>query len=101
MYHPKLRLDSATLPERPATDLGSQLTAELQASNRFSEDCRIEVSVAGRTAILRGEVTSASERDLAELVVGFEPGISNVKNELAVAKSPASPQPAPAAPDSR
>ena len=41
--------------------------------------------MAGRTAILRGEVTSARERDLAELAALVEPGISAVKNELVVA----------------
>ncbi|MHB9080346.1 MAG: hypothetical protein ACYC3X_22965 [Pirellulaceae bacterium] len=38
----------------------------------------------GRTATLRGEVPSAADRDLAELLLTFEPGISTIQNELRV-----------------
>jgi hypothetical protein len=99
MYPPQLQLGFA-LPERELTELGTRLAEELQGSSRFSEQCRFEVSVAGRTAILRGEVTSARERDLAELVVLIEPGISRVRNELLVANPPLPQLPVPAARDS-
>lgn len=45
---------------------------------------QIEVSVEGRTAILQGEVDSAASSRLAELMAGFEPGISEVRNQLQV-----------------
>jgi hypothetical protein len=45
----------------------------------------VEVLVAGRTAILRGTVASAEDRDLAQILASFEPGISTVRNELKVA----------------
>ena len=83
MYHPRLRL-GFELPKTFLTDLGHQLTEELSASARFSEQCRLVGSGEGRTAILQGEVTSARERDLAELVALVEPGISQVRNELKV-----------------
>lgn len=51
----------------------------------------IGVSVAGRTATLRGAVASARNRDLAAMIVSFEPGISEVENQLVVRWSPASP----------
>ncbi|MBC8350537.1 MAG: BON domain-containing protein [Planctomycetes bacterium] len=100
MYPPQLQL-GFSLPERELTELGTHLAEELQGSSRFSAQCRFEVSVAGRTAILRGEVTSVRERDLAELVARIEPGISSVRNELLVA-TPLLPQlPVPEAQDSR
>lgn len=83
MYHPRLRL-GFVLPKTSLTDLGHRLTEELSASARFSEQCRLVVSVAGRTAILQGEVTSVRERDLAELVALVGQGISQVRNELKV-----------------
>ena len=45
---------------------------------------RIEVLVEGRTAILQGEVDDAKSSRLAELMAGFEPGISEVRNQLQV-----------------
>ncbi len=94
MYPPKLQLGFA-LPARELTELGTHLAEELRGSSRFSEHCRFEVSVEGRTAILRGEVTSARERDLAELVARIEPGISRVRNELLVTQPQVLPLPVP------
>jgi hypothetical protein len=45
---------------------------------------QVAVSLAGRTATLRGAVGSAEERELAELLTSFEPGISDVQNDLRV-----------------
>jgi hypothetical protein len=65
-----------------------------EVSRRLSEsltrlsDATIAVSVAGQTAILRGTVASARARDLAELIVSFEPGIVEIDNRLQVQASP-------------
>ena len=93
VYHPKLQIAFET-PRPSAVKQAAQLQAELMASERLSPTNQLEVSVAGRTAILRGEVTSARERDLAELAALVEPGISAVKNELVVA-TPARRRPPP------
>ncbi|MBL4883247.1 MAG: BON domain-containing protein [Planctomycetaceae bacterium] len=45
---------------------------------------QIEVSKAGRLATLRGAVSSAHDRELAELLVLFEPGIEKIENELTI-----------------
>ena len=58
-------------------------------------DTTIEVSVAGRKAILRGAVASAKEREMAAMIVSFEPGISEVQNHLVVRRSPALPSSLP------
>lgn len=62
------------------------------------QDLPIEVSVEDRTAILRGVVTSEEQRTLAELLAGFEAGISFVQNELTVDRSPATAAPPPPPP---
>jgi hypothetical protein len=52
----------------------------------------IEASIQGRTAILRGTVASARNRELAELMVRMEPGISQVQNRLVVGSAQGSPE---------
>ncbi|MBM4001316.1 MAG: BON domain-containing protein [Planctomycetes bacterium] len=95
-YHPRLTIGFQA-PSDNVTDLERRLAAQLAESPRFAGAGRFEVSVEGRTAILRGEVAAAKDRDLAELVVRFEPGISDVRNELAVVPSPGSGAAPPAA----
>lgn len=58
-------------------DLTSELTQKVNDS--------ISVSVVGRAATLRGVVPSAKEKGLAELLIRFEPGIDEVRNEIEVA----------------
>jgi hypothetical protein len=55
---------------------------------------RIEVSLEGRTAVLRGTVPSDSDRQLAERLAYLEPEVAQVRNELIVGTPP----PAPAEP---
>jgi hypothetical protein len=50
----------------------------------------VAVEMEGRTAILRGVVTSENDRDLVGRLALLEPGISEVRNELTVAASEAS-----------
>ena len=90
MYAPRLvvQFDHAT-PD--VAQLREDLSRRLAAMGS-----PIEVLVAGRTATLRGTVASAGERDLAAVLVSFEPGISAVQNELKVAGDRAvSPLPPP------
>jgi hypothetical protein len=68
--------------ETRAEDLQARLTEQLERSPSLGEGGTIEVLVSGRTAILRGEVVSEQDAVLAELLVGMEPGISEVRNEL-------------------
>jgi hypothetical protein len=66
--------------------LSQNLTNRLK--QHLGAELPIEVSVADRTATLRGTVASATARGLAEILMGFEPGISTVVNQLQVADSP-------------
>ena len=85
MYYPQLEIDVsiAEIVPQPGS-LESNALDTLARSPQMSGSSRIAVSMEGRTAILRGEVPSARDRDLAAVVLSFEPGISAVRNELVV-----------------
>lgn len=83
LHFPPLELGFQPEPEQVQL-LASTAEENLGQSlvERFGS--QIEVSVEGRTAILQGEVDSAASSRLAELMAGFEPGISEVRNQLQV-----------------
>ncbi|MCA9189300.1 MAG: BON domain-containing protein [Pirellulaceae bacterium] len=83
MYSPQLILDFPTVT-RDGRDVADQLTRQIADSKQLTTGSQILVSVAGRTATLQGVVASARERELVELLVLFEPGISQVQNQLQV-----------------
>ena len=56
----------------------------LQRLNGTPELTAISVSVTNRVATLQGEVASAHQRALAELMTLFDPGIDRVQNELQI-----------------
>ena len=82
-YHPELSIAFEFI-ESVHSARADVLMARMEESLRGSGDSRIEVSLEGRTAILRGEVVSDEQRELARIFAMFEPGISHVRNELAV-----------------
>ncbi|MGQ9574170.1 MAG: BON domain-containing protein [Thermoguttaceae bacterium] len=81
MYEPRLTV-AFEVPERPAAEISERLTRQLMSIPGLHPASHIEVSVEGRTATLRGEVASERDRILAEKVLLFEPGVSEVRNEL-------------------
>jgi hypothetical protein len=93
---PRLKVGFDFTPQADA-DIGTQLASRLQTALRQNGSRRIDVSVTGDEAVLRGEVASERERKLAELLVRFEPGITRVQNELQV-RSADSPSPPPSEP---
>lgn len=101
-YHPILKLDfksfsrTARTLNSPAFQTGNQLKQELANPERFSSSNRWTLRLVDRTAILTGVVADAEQKELAELLVSFEPGVSAVRNELTVASSlPGTPTQAP------
>ncbi len=84
MYAPRLRL-GFTPTTLPAPVLERSMAQRLTASSVIHSTAPLEVSMAGRSARLRGTVGSEHEKRLAGLMLLFEPGISKVQNELAVA----------------
>ena len=65
--------------DQPPRELSQSLQSLIQ-----SRSLTIEVSSEGHSAILRGAVPSEHDRQTAELLVMFEPGIQKVENELTV-----------------
>jgi hypothetical protein len=88
MYPPRLQV-SFSYSAPSAQDLAPVLSQRLAACPECHAIGPIEVSLAGRTAIVRGQVASERDRFLAQQLLLFEPGISSVRNELTV-QSPAS-----------
>jgi hypothetical protein len=102
-YPPQLVLDPE-LSGPTTTDVVSAVERHLsQSPIRWAQP--FEVSLVGRTAVLRGAVASERDRELAEALVRFEPGISDVQNDLQIAPlglRPVTPEPLPARePESR
>jgi hypothetical protein len=77
-------------------DLESELARQLEEIPSLALAAPVLISVQGRKATLRGEVASQRERRMIELLVRFEPGISQVQNELTV-RDPARSAPPPPA----
>ena len=70
---------------RPAGIVSSQLTRRVGSKLSSNGSNRIEVWVEDGVAILRGEVVSERDRKLAGILVGFEPGVARVQNEIQLA----------------
>lgn len=64
--------------------VSAALVQHLRSSPALDPANRIEVSVEGTTATLRGEVVSERDRALVEQLVLFEPGVYAVRNELRI-----------------
>jgi hypothetical protein len=94
VYNPRLAVGSAPLA-RPAevSTTGWQLPALRRLESAFAKDRirSIAVSLEGGKATLRGTVSSEHERTLAALMALFEPGISEVQNQLVVGSPAADP----------
>jgi hypothetical protein len=73
-----------TFAAPPARGLAAAVADELRRSTQIRKLSPIGVTLDGEKAILRGQVASEHDRQLAELLVRFEPGIWQVQNELTV-----------------
>ena len=83
VYPPRLTVGFDYTPPAAAA-VRQSLTQRLESCSGLRRLGPIEVSLEGRTATLRGKVASERDRTLAQSLLLFEPGISQVKNELAV-----------------
>lgn len=91
-YPPRLVL-APDMPELSTTAVQSSLARHLRRSPRIQWTGPWEVTMEGRTAVLQGDVASPQDRALAEALVQFEPGVSQVQNDLRVT-GPIPPTPA-------
>lgn len=93
LYYPQLSV-GFDFGSRREEAVSSAVTRQLQETPVLRTTSPIAVSVEGRTATLRGEVASERDRELAQQLALFEPGIDGVRNLLTVK----SPRPAPPGP---
>jgi hypothetical protein len=69
-------------------ELSSTVSQRIQKTPGIRTRSTIDVEIVGRTAVLRGVVATAHDRELAARLASLEPGVSAVQNELEVAQSP-------------
>lgn len=83
VYHPTLTVDFDYPTPQPAK-LSATLQGVMSRAKRLKSQVPYEVSMEGRTAVLRGEVGTSRDRTVAEKLALLEPGVSKVQNELTV-----------------
>ena len=86
-YSPRLRLDFESFPLVRTPPVGVSPSVEriaklLQRRLRLEQPIVIELSE--RTVNLRGTVSTERQKELAAIILCFEPGVDNVNNELRV-----------------
>ena len=73
----------------PPETAGSHLARILQRVPSIRQAGPIQVIMENQTAVLRGRVATAADRELAENLARLEPGVWRVRNELVVGPSAA------------
>jgi osmotically-inducible protein OsmY len=87
MYYPKLDLTSI------ADDQGSEVLADPRRFERIQERVRertnasVSIVQESGVVVLRGEVSNRRDSELIEAILGFEPGVDRVRNELVIRPS--------------
>jgi osmotically-inducible protein OsmY len=83
MYYPKLDLDSLDQGEAELLSPANQF-GEIQERLRQQGNPGIQVGLESGVAVLRGEVATERDSELIEAMLGFEPGVDRIRNELRV-----------------
>lgn len=82
----RTRLRSAiNIPAMPPAQVQQTATRRFESLTSRPQLQGIQVTMEGRTAIIRGEVRSVSDRRMSELLMRLEPGVSRVDNQVVVA----------------
>lgn len=83
MYDPRLVIAFNVNRKSPRV-IQASLQQHLAGSRHSRWADTVSVSVRGDTAVLSGKVASSHDREMAELVLMFEPGVAKVENRLTV-----------------
>ena len=85
MYYPKLVLDDS---DADAAEVirNPEFRTEVQERLQRAGYPNVEVQMDAGVAVLRGRVASPREAELAATMLSFEPGISQIRNQLEVVK---------------
>ena len=87
MYDPRLQV-GFTYTEPPTRQRALDIEKRLANTPNLGLLGPVEVTIQGETATLTGLVASPRDRTLAGLLLTLEPGISEVRNDLAVVQRP-------------
>jgi len=84
MYYPKLDV-SSMVDDQDIEQIADPRRFE-RLQERVSErtDAAVRIEQEGGVVVLRGEVSSKRESDLIETMLGFEPGVDRLRNELVI-----------------
>jgi hypothetical protein len=74
-------------PAQPPVVVGARVQQRIASIPRIQEMGSVSIEMEGQTAVLRGQVATAQDRDLVARMLLLEPGISDVRNELTFAPS--------------
>ena len=75
----------------PPAQLSEQIQTRLDRIPQLRKMGQVSLNLEGQTAVIRGQVENANDRDLVARLVMMEPGVSDVRNELTLAGEPAPP----------
>ena len=92
MYDPRLVVAFEVNRQSPRA-IQADLRRRLVDSRHLKWAGPVSVTVRGDTAVLAGTVASQHDREMAEIVLMFEPGISKVENRLEVSAADQKAQP--------
>lgn len=91
-YAPRLEI-AFDYPTPTNSELAATIQRQMLKVPGMERLGSIEVSLEGRTAILRGAVATAHQRDVAAQLALLEPGVSQVQNELSILPAGYTPPP--------
>jgi hypothetical protein len=74
-------------PAQPPVVVGARVQQRIASIPRIQEMGSVNIEMEGQTAVLRGQVATAQDRELVARMLLLEPGISDVRNELTFAPS--------------
>jgi len=84
-----VRLGFAPTTRPDSSAISARVQSRLERIPRVREMGSVSVKMDGTVAVLSGEVSTERDRELISRILLFEPGISDVRNELQVASAAA------------
>lgn len=84
MYYPKLDLNSLVEDQESEWIANPRRFEQLQERVRERTNSVVSIRSEAGEVVVQGEVMSKRESELIETIIGFEPGVDRVRNELVI-----------------
>jgi hypothetical protein len=84
MYYPKLDLNSLVEDQESEWIANPRRFEQLQERVRERTNSVVSIRSEAGEVVVQGEVMSKRESELIETILGFEPGVDRVRNELVI-----------------